>query len=188
MSAAGSAEVEARRPDPQAAARVLLERSGIRPVFHLVLGSGLGGLAKRVRDPVRVGFGELPGYPRTSVEGHEGAFVAGRIAGVPVLVQSGRVHFYEGFGAEVVLLPVRTGRAAGAEVVIVTNAAGGIREDLVPGAVMLIDDHIGAMFRSPLAGPLAAAPGEARFPDQSRPYDPELAARAEPRRAGCWRR
>ena len=177
MSAAGSAGVEARRPDPQAAARVLLERSGIRPVFHLVLGSGLGGLAQRVRDPVRVGFGELPRYPRTSVEGHEGAFVAGRIAGVPVLVQSGRVHFYEGFGADVVLLPVRTGRAAGAEVVIVTNAAGGIREDLVPGAVMLIDDHIGAMFRSPLAGP--SAPGEARFPDQSRPYDPELAARAE---------
>ena len=164
-------------PDSAAAASVLRERGGVRPRVHLILGSGLDSLAARVGDPVRIPFAELPGYPRPSVEGHAGAFVMGRIAGVPALVQSGRFHSYEGFGAEVVLAPVRTGRAAGAEVVIVTNAAGGIRKDLAPGAAMMIDDHIGAMFGSPLAGP--PFHGEERFPDQSRPYDLELMRLAE---------
>lgn len=153
-------------------ARILLDRSGVRPLVHLVLGSGLSGLAARVRDPVAVSFGDLPGFPDTSVEGHAGEFVLGRIGGVAVIVQSGRFHFYEGCGSEMVLLPVRTGRAAGAGTVVFTNAAGGIRPDLVPGSLMLVDDHIGAMFRAPLAGPVHE--GEERFPDMSRPYDPEL--------------
>ena len=158
-------------------ARILVERGGVRPLVHLVLGSGLGGLAARVRNPVVVSFGDLPGFPDTSVESHAGEFALGHIAGVPVLVQSGRFHFYEGCGPEIVLLPIRTGRAAGARTVVLTNAAGGIRADLVPGSLMLLDDHINAMFRAPLTGPIRE--DEERFPDMSRPYDPVLMSLAE---------
>ena len=158
-------------------ARIVAEEGGLRPSVHLVLGSGLGGLADRVEDAVHVHFSRLPGFPRTSVEGHEGCFVVGRIAGVPVLVQSGRFHFYEGVGADVVAAPVRVGRALGADTLVLTNAVGGIRRDLAPGSIMLVDDHISLGFRAPLAG--AVGDGEERFPDMSRPYDQELMAMAE---------
>lgn len=156
---------------------MLLERAGFRPRVHLVLGSGLGGLAACLEDTVEVPFAELPGFPATSVEGHAGSFLPGRIGGVPVLVQSGRFHYYEGVGADVVAAPVRVGRALGARTLVLTNAVGGIRRDLVPGSLMLVDDHINLMFRAPLAGPVAD--GETRFPDMGRPYDPALMAVAE---------
>ena len=159
-------------------ARIVAEAGGLKPSVHLVLGSGLGGLAEKVEDAVHVHFSRLPGFPRTSVEGHEGCFVVGRIAEVPVLAQSGRFHFYEGVGADVVAAPVRVGRALGAKTLVLTNAVGGIRRDLVPGAIMLVDDHIGLGFRAPLAGPVAD--GEERFPDMSRPYDQEWMGMAEP--------
>ena len=158
-------------------ARLVATKGGLRPSVHVVLGSGLGGLAEKVEDAVHVHFSRLPGFPRTSVEGHEGCFVVGRIAGVPVLVQSGRFHFYEGVGADVVAAPVRVGRALGSETLVLTNAAGGIRRDLIPGSIMLVDDHINLGFRAPLTGPVAD--GEERFPDMSRPYDQELMPLAE---------
>ena len=164
-------------PRPADCGRILVERAGFRPRVHLVLGSGLGGLTARIRHPVTVPFGDLPGFPDTSVESHAGEFVMGRLAGVPVMVQSGRFHFYEGCGPEIVLAPVRTGRAAGARIVVLTNAAGGIRSDLAPGSLMLVDDHLSAVFRTPLAGPVH--PHEERFPDMSRPYDPTLMSLAE---------
>lgn len=150
-------------------ARILFERGGERPEVHIVLGSGLGGVAERMEDPVAVPFRDLPGFPGTSVAGHEGCFLIGRIEETPVLLQSGRFHFYEGHGAHIVAAPVRVGRALGAGTLVLTNASGGIRPDLVPGALMLVDDHINLGFRAPLAGPVH--PGEARFPDMSRPYD-----------------
>ena len=149
----------------------------MRPRVHLVLGSGLGGLAERVEGAARVDFGELPGFPGTSVESHAGEFVLGRLGGVPAMVQAGRFHFYEGYGPEIVLAPIRVGRAAGARIVVLTNAAGGIRPDLAPGSVMLVDDHVNLMFRAPLAGPVVEA--EVRFPDMSRPCDPALMSLAE---------
>ena len=158
-------------------ARIVRERGGLRPSVHVVLGSGLGRLAERVEDAVHIHFSRLPGFPSPSVDGHEGCFLAGSIAGTPVLVQSGRFHLYEGLGAEVVAAPVRLGRELGAETLIVTNASGGIRPDLVPGSLMLVDDHVDLGFRAPLAGPVL--PGEERFPDMSRPYDPKLMAQAE---------
>lgn len=164
-------------PPIRACACILFDEGGLRPGVHVVLGSGLGGLADGVEDAVRVPFRRLPGFPRTSVEGHEGCFVTGRIGGTPVLVQSGRFHFYEGVGAGVVAAPVRVGRALGAAVLVVTNAVGGIRPDLAPGSVLLVDDHVDLGFLAPLAGP--PAEGEDRFPDMSRPYDPALAALAE---------
>lgn len=168
-----------RRGTPRTAdcGALLVERAGFRPRVHLVLGSGLGGLAARIRHPVIVPFGDLPGFPDTSVESHAGEFVMGRLGGVPVMVQSGRFHFYEGCGPEVVLAPIRTGRAAGARIVVLTNAAGGIRADLAPGSLMLVDDHLSAVFRAPLAGPVHSH--EERFPDMSRPYDPALMSLAE---------
>lgn len=156
---------------------MVAEEGGLRPSVHLVLGSGLATLADRVEGAVHVHFSRLPGFPGTSVEGHEGCFLVGRIAGVPVLVQSGRFHFYEGVGADVVAAPVRVGRAVGAETLVLTNAVGGIRRDLAPGSIMLVDDHISLGFRAPLAGP--AADGEERFPDMSAPYDPWLMELAE---------
>ncbi|MDE2652620.1 MAG: purine-nucleoside phosphorylase [Gemmatimonadota bacterium] len=158
-------------------ARAVLKRGGVRPEVHIVLGSGLGGVAERMEDAVAVPFGDLPGFPEASVSGHEGCFLIGRIEGTPVLLQSGRFHFYEGFGAEIVAAPVRVGRALGAGTLFLTNASGGIRSDLAPGALMLVDDHINLGFQAPLAGPLH--PGEERFPDMSRPYDGELMAFAE---------
>lgn len=168
-----------RAPQIAECGRILVERGGFRPQVHLVLGSGLGSLAARTRNPVTVPFGDLPGFPDTSVESHAGEFILGQIAGVPVMVQSGRLHFYEGCGSETVLAPVRTGRAAGARIVVLTNAAGGIRPDLVPGSLMLVDDHLNAMFRAPLAGPTHEH--EARFPDMSCPYDPALLSLADAR-------
>ena len=159
------------------AAQALRERIGSRPGVHVVLGSGLGSVADGVEDQVVVPFAELPGFPRPTVEGHAGRFVAGRIAGAPVLVQQGRFHYYEGWDAGIVGLPVRTGHALGARTLVLTNAAGGIRRDLAPGSLMLIDDHLHLGFRAPLAGPVRER--EARFPDMSRPYDPELLALAE---------
>jgi len=171
------AEGAAAGPPIDECARIVRERGGVRPEVHIVLGSGLGGIAERMEDAVAVHFGDLPGFPGTSVAGHEGRFLAGRIEGVPVLLQSGRFHFYEGFGAEIVAAPVRVGRTLGAGTLVLTNASGGIRPELVPGALMLVDDHINLGFQAPLAGPVH--PGEARFPDMSRPYDPELMALVE---------
>lgn len=162
-----------RGPCAAECARVLAERTELRPRVQIVLGSGLAGLEDRVQDPVVVPFADLPGFPSTSVAGHRGRFVAGRVADQPVLLQAGRFHFYEGLDAGVVAAPVRTGHAFGVRTVVLTNAAGGIRRDLAPGNLVLIEDHVNLSFRSVLAGP--PHPGEPRFPDMSRPYDPELA-------------
>lgn len=146
------------------------------PVAYLVLGSGLAALRDGLEDPVPVPFSALPGFPRTEVVGHDGAFVWGRLAGRPVLLQAGRLHLYEGHPVETVVGPVRIAARLGARVAILTNAAGGIDRRLAPGDLMLLDDHINLTGRSPLAGPVRQ--GEVRFPDMSAPYDPDLQARA----------
>jgi purine-nucleoside phosphorylase len=160
-------------PDPQEIADALAGRIGIRPDVFIVLGSGLGAVEERVDDPVTVSFGDLDGMPGSSVQGHAGRFVAGRLGGVAVLVASGRFHAYEGHGMDMVALPVRVAAILGANILVATNAAGGIREDLGPGDLVLIQDHLNLMFRNPLVG--AVREGEARFPDMSAPYDPGLA-------------
>ncbi|NNK63590.1 MAG: purine-nucleoside phosphorylase [Gemmatimonadetes bacterium] len=154
----------------RAAAEALGARiSGDVPEVMLVLGSGLGALADAVEDPVVVPFEELPGFPAAGVAGHAGHWVAGRLEGRSVLVQQGRYHLYEGHAPETVVLPVRTARALGVERLVVTNAAGGIRRDLGPGSIVLLDDHINLQFRNPLTG--GVHQGEIRFPDMSAPYD-----------------
>jgi purine-nucleoside phosphorylase len=149
---------------------------GATPKAAIVLGSGLGGLASTVEKARRLGYADIPGFPVPKVAGHGGDLVAGEIAGKLVLLQSGRFHLYEGHDPETVALPMRVFGELGIEVVILTNAAGGIRLGFQPPALMLITDHINLMWKNPIAGPVAK--GEERFPDMSEPYDRKLRALA----------
>ena len=160
----------------RAAADHLRPRLGQVPEIGIVLGSGLGRLASRLQDAQAIPYPEIPGFPATTVVGHEGRLVAGTLGGTAVLVQSGRFHLYEGHSADTVALPVRVMATLGVRSVILTNAAGGIRRTFTRGALMMIADHVNLTFRSPLNGPLL--PGEERFPDMSEPYDGALRTRA----------
>jgi purine-nucleoside phosphorylase len=146
------------------------------PKVAVVLGSGLGSLADSLENPVSVPFPDVPGFPGTGVVGHAGRFISGRLAGVPVLFQAGRFHFYEGYPGHLVVAPIRLASELGAHTVVLTNAAGGIRSDLEPGSIMMISDHLNLQARSPLTGPVVGE--EIRFPDMSDPYDPHLRALA----------
>jgi purine-nucleoside phosphorylase len=143
------------------------------PVAAIVLGSGLGGLVDQIEDEVVVPYGQIPGLPHATVQGHAGALIGGRLGGKPVLALAGRFHMYEGHDARLTTFPVRVAHALGARTLIVSNAAGGVNRMFSPGDLMLIRDHINLMFRNPLIGPVE--PGDVRFPDMSSPYDPELA-------------
>lgn len=147
----------------------LRERLTRAPTVLLILGSGLGALADELKDAVRIPYSEIPGFPRSTVAGHEGVLVEGIWEGVEVVAMKGRSHLYEGLPREGIALPLRVFRSLGVTDLIVTNSAGGIRADLRPGDLMLIADHLNLMFRSTLSGP--AAMGEERFPDMSAPYD-----------------
>ena len=145
----------------------------VRPVAAVVLGSGLGGLADRIANPVAVPFAEVPGFPSATIVGHAGKLIAGTLGGRPVVALAGRFHMYEGHDAALAGFPVRVLHALGARTLFVSNAAGGIRRTFQPGDLMLIRDHLNLMFRSPLVG--ALEPGDVRFPDMSAPYDESLA-------------
>ena len=151
------------------------------PRVGVVLGSGLGAVADAVEDPVVVGYEDLPGFPRPSVAGHAGRAVLGRIGGVPVAVLQGRAHLYEGGDVEALRVPVRALRAAGASVLILTNAAGSLRPEVGPGSLMAITDHINMQGANLLAGPNDDSIGS-RFPSLRDAYDPELLGLLERRR------
>jgi len=155
----------------------LRERITRAPAAMLVLGSGLGGLADEVADAVRIPYEEIPGFPRSTVAGHAGALVAGTWEGVEVVAMQGRFHLYEGWDPAAVALPIRAIRALGAETLVLTNAAGGVRSGLKPGDLMIIEDHINLTGRNPLVG--AVVTGEDRFPDMTVPYDAEFRKVAE---------
>lgn len=157
------------------AGRLLAERAGGPPRLGVVLGSGLGAVADAVVDPVVVGYDELPGFPRPTVAGHAGRAVLGQIGGVPVAVLQGRAHLYEGGDLEAVRVPVRALRAAGAEALILTNAAGSLRPEVGPGSLMAISDHINLTGVNVLVGPNDEATGP-RFPSLLHAYDPALRA------------
>ena len=139
-----------------------------------VLGSGLGGLARRIEDARDIAFAEVPGFPSATVVGHAGRVIGGRLAGRPVVALAGRFHMYEGHSATLAGFPARVLHALGARTLFVSNAAGGIRATFTPGDLMLITDHLNLMFRNPLVGTLE--PGDTRFPDMSEPYDRALGA------------
>jgi xanthosine phosphorylase len=162
------------------AAQVLTERSGAAPRVGVVLGSGLGHVADAVENATPIPYSDLPGFPQPSVEGHAGRAVAGSIGGVPVVAFQGRAHLYEGVDLDELRTPVRALKAAGAEILVLTNAAGSLRADLGPGSLMLIEDHINLTGTNVLGGPNEDELGP-RFPSLRDAYDPEL--RAEARKA-----
>ncbi|HYW51388.1 MAG TPA: purine-nucleoside phosphorylase [Gemmatimonadaceae bacterium] len=163
--------------DAAVVVRSLAGRSLPDPVAAIVLGSGLGGLAERITDAVRIPFHDIPGFPPATVEGHAGALILGQLGGKPVVCLAGRFHLYEAHPAAVAVFPIRLVHALGARILIVSNAAGGVRRTFVPGTLMRIDDHINMMNRHPLAGPQQR--GELRFPDMSAPYDRALGAQLD---------
>jgi purine-nucleoside phosphorylase len=148
----------------------------IRPRIGLILGTGLGGLAEAVQNPAILPYSELPGWPVSTVQGHVGRLVIGELEGQRLLVMQGRIHYYEGYDLGQVTLPVRVMQRLGIETLIVTNAAGAINPDYVPGDVMLITDHLnlaGMAGLNPLIGPNLESFGP-RFPDMSQAYDRAL--------------
>jgi purine-nucleoside phosphorylase len=165
------------------AARYVRMHTRHHPEFGLVLGSGLASLAEAVEEPDFIPFHEIPNFPVSSVQGHSGRLVIGKLEGRSVLVMQGRVHYYEGYSMSQVTLPIRMMRILGLHTVILTNAAGGLNTSYKAGDVMLITDHInllGMAGQNPLRGPNDEAFGT-RFPDMSQAYDRalrELALRA----------
>ena len=157
------------------AAAVMNERSGLRPRVGVVLGSGLGAVAESVADPTTIDYAELAGFPLPGVAGHGGQAVLGNIGDVPVAVLQGRAHLYEGGDVDKLRTPVRALRAAGAEIVVLTNAAGSLRPEVGPGSLMLISDHINLSGVNVLTGPNDDEIGP-RFPSMLDAYDPELRA------------
>jgi purine-nucleoside phosphorylase len=158
------------------AADAVRSRTSRKPRVGLILGSGLNALADSVQKPDIIPYSDLPNWPRSTVHGHTGRLVVGELEGQPVFVMQGRVHFYEGYSMSQITLPVRVMIRLGLEMMIVTNAAGGINPDFVPGDVMLITDNlnlVGMSGANPLMGPNIDELGP-RFPDMSRAYDPEL--------------
>ncbi len=155
---------------------IIQERITIQPKIGLILGSGLGGLAEAVENAVVIPYHELPIWPVPTVQGHVGRLLIGELEKQPVIVMQGRTHYYEGVTMGQVGFPVRVMQRLGIEVLIVTNAAGAINPDYIPGDVMMLTDHInlvGMTGLNPLRGPNLDAFGE-RFPDMSQPYDRAL--------------
>jgi purine-nucleoside phosphorylase len=162
----------------QAAARAAAERLDLASAdVGVVLGSGLGGVSDRLQDARSVPYSSLPGFPETTVAGHPGRLVAGRLAGKSALLLCGRVHGYEGYPACEVGVGVRVVAALGARTLIVTNAAGGVEPSLAPGEIVAISDHINLTGASPLSGPNDERLGP-RFVDMTDAYAPALRALA----------
>ncbi|HEU0235328.1 MAG TPA: purine-nucleoside phosphorylase [Candidatus Limnocylindrales bacterium] len=148
-------------------------RTALVPRVGIVLGSGLGGLADDVADPVAIPFAELPGWPAATAPGHAGRLLLGRLGGTPVVLLQGRFHLYEGNDPGLVVQPVLLFRRLGAEIVVLTNAAGGVNPAFGPGTLMVIRDHLNLTGRTPLLGPNADELGP-RFPDLTEAWSPRL--------------
>lgn len=143
------------------------------PRVGLILGSGLGGYAKNMKVELEIPYGSIPDFPVSTVQGHDGKFLFGYIGDVPVAVMKGRVHYYEGYSMEEVVLPTRLMKCLGIETLFLTNASGGINRNFHVGDFMLIRDQISSFVPSPLIGENVSELGD-RFPDMTHIYDSEL--------------
>ncbi len=162
--------------DYQQAANVIRSRISVQPEIGLVLGSGLGGLADTLANAVAIPYGDIPGWPASTVHGHRGQLVIGTLEGRVVVAQQGRAHFYEGYTMQQVTFPIRVMHQLGAHTVILTNAAGGVNKNYRVGDLMLLNDHInfiGMAGQSPLIGPNDDSVGP-RFLGMSQTYDRTL--------------
>jgi purine-nucleoside phosphorylase len=159
----------------QAAAQAIRAKVGAAPQVGLILGSGLGAYADKLASATRIDYGDIPGFPRSHVQGHAGRLVIGETQGVRCVAMQGRVHMYEGHSAQTVAFPARVLVALGAKILIITNAAGGLNPAWAPGTLMLLRDHIDMLRDHPLRGPNDDRLGP-RFPDMTHAYAPELRA------------
>jgi len=157
--------------------RLQEDLEGRKPEVGIVLGSGLGRLADVIENPVVIPYRTLPGFPVSTAVGHKGNFIAGQLGGKTVLAMQGRIHFYEGYGMDKVVLPIRIMIKLGIKTLFVSNAAGGTNLTFHVGDLMIIKDHIN-LLPNPLIGPNIEEFGP-RFPDMTRPYDPALIKLAE---------
>lgn len=151
------------------AAAYIAERTTLKPEIGLILGSGLGVIGDEVEESVTIAYKDIPHFPVSTVEGHAGELVIGRLQGRVIVLMRGRFHMYEGYEPEKTALPVRVMKRLGAKTLLVTNAAGGINLNFASGNLMLISDHINLTGRNPLVGPNDNALGP-RFPDMSDAY------------------
>lgn len=161
-----------------AAAYFIKQQLGDRkPIVGIILGSGLGRLATAVQDPLIIPYKTIPGFPVSTAVGHKGNFIIGKLGGKEVIMMQGRIHYYEGYSMDDVTLPTRVMKVVGIKYLFVSNAAGGVNYDYKIGDLVILKDHINFQ-PNPLIGPNMDDFGP-RFPDMTRPYDPELIARAE---------
>ncbi|HEY3285883.1 MAG TPA: purine-nucleoside phosphorylase [Gemmatimonadaceae bacterium] len=158
-----------------AAVRAVRARTALVPDVALILGTGLGAVGKAIAVECAIPYGDIPGFPLSTVESHAGRLLVGTLAGRRVIAMQGRFHRYEGYALQQVTFPVRVLRALGATTLLVSNACGGMHPLWAPGDLMLISDHINLLGDNPLIGPHDTAFGD-RFPDMSAPYDPGLRA------------
>jgi len=143
------------------------------PATAIQLGTGLGGLAARVDIEHSISYSDIPHFPATTVDSHQGALLIGRLNGCRVIILSGRFHFYEGYSTSEITLPIRVLQLLGVATLVITNAAGGLNPLFLPGTIMVIRDHLNFLAENPLRGPNIDAWGP-RFPDFSEPYSPAL--------------
>ena len=155
------------------ATRIIRARTTVEPRIAIVLGSGLGSFADDFEDAEAIPYEDIPGFVRSTAQGHAGRLVIGKIDGIPVLAMQGRVHYYEGYSLEEVTFPIRTFGLLGIKTLVLTNASGGINVELTQGALMVISDHVNLMGVNPLRGPNDERFGP-RFPDMSAVYAPAL--------------
>ena len=173
----GRAVTSPLRAQIDAAVRAIRTHSDATPDVALVLGTGLGALARQIERPTVIEYASIPGFPLATVESHAGRLLIGTLAGKTVVAMQGRFHRYEGYTLQQVTFPVRVLRALGAETLVVSNACGGMHPMWSPGELMLIADHINLLGDNPLVGPNDDTLGP-RFPDMSAPYDASLRALA----------
>jgi inosine/guanosine/xanthosine phosphorylase family protein len=148
------------------------------PQTLIVLGSGLGRFAEALANATTVPYGDIPGFSRSTVVGHSGNLIVGELEGQRIAVMQGRIHAYEGHGGAAIATPIRILKRLGVERLILTNAAGGLKREMGPGSIVLIEDHINMSGFNPLVGPNDDSFGP-RFPEMSMPYDRELRAKLE---------
>src|SRR3989338_9012297 len=162
----------------RASARAISSQSKIKPEIGIILGTGLGNLAKKIKVEREIPYVKIPHFPVSTVESHAGKLALGILSGKKVVAMEGRFHFYEGYSLEDVTFPVRVMKELGAKILIVSNAAGGLNLNFHKGDLALIEDHINFMGVNPLVGPNDERLGP-RFPDMASPYSERLIRLAE---------